>query len=403
MPTAGITANLGSSVAKTITLDVPGTVGSLSFGGSGNTTTSVVLTNGLTLNNSGSASVISNTNTSSGINNRLAISGGTLTLANDLIVSNTGNSTNTTPITFTSSATVAGNGNVTFYNVSNNTAVGAIAWGCVTTFTGNILIQKGAVTYGLSGNFGNAANVITLGSSGNGSATFMATSSNAIVANKIVVAGGSGGTLLLGSNSSTAKDTVFSGTILLNGNVNLTSQRTGANSTSYTGVISGDGGVTVEGTGRTQFGNTSTSITNTYKGNTILTEASSLSLYDNSKMTFYIGANGVNNKITGAGSNVLTLDGDFVFDLTGAAANGTWQIVDVNSLNETFSSTFSVYTSTNLANPWTENANVWTYVNGGVTYTFSEATGVLTAVPEPTTALLFGGGLMVLLFRRRRA
>ena len=191
----------------------------------------------------------------------------------------------------------------------------------------------------------------------------------------------------------------------LNGSVSLTSSRPTGNYVYYTNVISGAGSITTVGTGKTQFGDGSANITNTYKGNTTLTETSSLALSDNTKMTFYIGANGANNKITATGgkNNVLTLDGDFVFDLTGAAANGTWQIVDVSLLNETFSSTFSVYTSTNLTNPWTENANVWTYVNGGVTYSFSEATGILTAVPEPTTALLLGGGLMVLLLRRRRA
>lgn len=407
VPTSGTTANLGSSVSKTITLDVAGMVGSLYYGGSGNQTTTLALNNGLTMNNSGSPSLISNTNTNAGTNNRLSISGGTLTLANDLTVSNTGNSTNGSSIAFAGSSVIAGSANLSFYNNSNNSSSGAISLQGNNTFTGNIVIQKGAVLFSYSGGtaFGNSANVITLGSAGNGDATLLNISSSNRIDNKIVVASGSGGKLVLGSNStSSASNTNYAGTLLLNDNVTLMSQKGAGFDTRYTGVISGVGGVSTAGSGETQFGDGSASIVNTYKGNTTLTETSSLTLSNNAKMTFYIGATGVNNKISGAGSNVLTLDGGFVFDLTGAAANGTWQIVETSLLNETYNATsFGVYTSTNLANPWTKNANVWTYVNGGVTYSFSEATGVLSAVPEPTTVLLLGGGLMVLLFRRRRS
>ncbi len=404
VPTAGTTANLGSSVAKTITLDVAGTVGSLYYGGSGNQSTTLSLTNGLTMNNSGSASTIANTNTNSGSNNRLSISGGTLALANDLLVINTGNSTNGSAIAFAGSSVIAGSGNLTFYNTSNSASSGAISLQGTNTFTGNIAIQKGAVLFSYSGGtaFGNSANVITLGSAGNGDATLLNISSSNRIDNKIVVASGSGGKLVLGSNSnSSVSNTNYAGTLLLNDNVTLMSQKGTGFDTRYTGVISGVGGVSTAGIGETQFGDGSASIVNTYKGNTTLTETSSLTLSNNAKMTFYIGTTGVNNKISGAGSNVLTLDGGFVFDLTGAAANGTWQIVETSLLNETYNATsFSVSTSTGTS--WTENANIWTYTNGGVTYSFSEATGVLTAVPEPTTALLLGGGMMVLLFRRRR-
>lgn len=407
VPTAGTTANLGSASTKTVTLDVAGTTGSIYYGGTGNFITTLALTGGLTMNNSGSASVIGNTNTSTGANNRLSINNGTLTLANDLTVSNTGNSTNSSSIVFASSSIIAGSGNLNFYNVSNNTLSGAITLQGGNTFTGNIAIQKGAVlfSYSTGSSFGNSSNVITLGSTGNGDATLMNTASSTTISNNIVVASGSGGKLVLGSNSTTsASNTIYSGTLLLNDNVTLTSVKGVGADTRYTGAISGNGGVTIEGSGKTQFGTGSAAITNTYKGNTTLTQTSSFALSDNAQMTFYIGNSGVNNKITATGvQNVLTLDGDFVFDLTGAAANGTWQIVDVSLVNETFSSSFRVL-STFSGNPWTENNNVWTYVNGGVTYTFNEGTGALTAVvPEPTTALLLGGGLMVLLLRRRRS
>lgn len=399
---AGAVANFYTiGTSKSVTLDSPVTLGALNYSGSTGGTRTITMANALTLNNNGSGAVIAN-NTSA-TSSILSFSSGTFNLADNLRVVNTNTALNgsNNAITFGGSSVVQGTGNVTFSNAANTTNVAAINWGGNHTFTGSVLIEKGAVIYGsATTGFGNAANVITLGSAGNGSATMMSTASTPTLANKIIVAAGSGGTLLLGNNSASATNAIFSGTITLNGDVSLMSRRTGANSVRYTGVISGDGGITTVGDGVTQLGS-GTSLTNTYKGSTTLSETSSLTLSTNAKMTFYIENSGVNNKITGVANNVLTLDGGFVFDLTGAAANGTWQIVDVSLLTETFSSTFGVYTPANVA--WTEAANIWTYTNGSVTYSFSEATGVLTAVPEPTTALLLGGGLMVLLLRRRRS
>ena len=108
---------------------------------------------------------------------------------------------------------------------------------------------------------------------------------------------------------------------------------------------------------------------NTFTGN--VTVNTGLTLADNAQLRFTPGANTLTNSLGGAGT--LTLDGDFVIDLAGASiANGnSWTLVNVGSLTETFSATFSVV-------DFTENANVWTKVDGANTWTFSEATGVLT-------------------------
>lgn len=128
---------------------------------------------------------------------------------------------------------------------------------------------------------------------------------------------------------------------------------------------------------------------NTYSGSTLV-NAGTLVLADDATMTFYIGASGVNNGIGGTGT--ISLEGDFVFDLSSAAAEGSWLIVDVGSLGGSFAGSFTVQGFSETS------AGVWESGN----YTFTEATGLLTAVPEPSAVLLTGLGLAGILWRRRR-
>lgn len=127
---------------------------------------------------------------------------------------------------------------------------------------------------------------------------------------------------------------------------------------------------------------------NTYTGSTLV-NAGAVQLADNASLTFFIGATGVNNSLQGTG--ILNLDGDFVFNLTSAASVGAWTIVDVASLTETYGSTFSVQGFTETS------SGVWQSGN----YTFTESTGVLSAVPEPTAAVLAALGAFGLCLRRR--
>jgi len=159
--------------------------------------------------------------------------------------------------------------------------------------------------------------------------------------------------------------------------------------------VSGNGSinVTAGGDGTATNGTLVLGGINTYSGNTTVVADQNISLLDNAQLTFYIGANGVNNSISGTGN--VFLDGDFLFDLTGAdtTAGNTWNIVDVANLNETFTATFSVI-------GFSESSDVWTSGD----WIFSEATGILTIVPEPATftlALLGGLGLWFASRRRR--
>lgn len=117
---------------------------------------------------------------------------------------------------------------------------------------------------------------------------------------------------------------------------------------------------------------------NTYTGNltvsTIQNGASTI-LSDTSRWKFAVGANGVNNTITGNGK--LTLNGVFDLDLSGAAnsVGNHWTLVDVTNLTETFGNTFSIA-------GFTENNNIWTDSSGR--YQFLESTGVLSVINSDT-------------------
>jgi PEP-CTERM motif len=95
-------------------------------------------------------------------------------------------------------------------------------------------------------------------------------------------------------------------------------------------------------------------------------------LPDNGRMNFVIGANGVNNSVSGTGaSNVF--DGDFVFDLGGASSTlgNSWTIV--SAANRTFGDNFNV--------PGFFEAEPGIWVNGN--YQFDESTATLTVTTPP--------------------
>ncbi len=115
---------------------------------------------------------------------------------------------------------------------------------------------------------------------------------------------------------------------------------------------------------------------NTYTGNTTVS-AGTLTLADTSMTTFSIGASGENNAILGSGT--VNLDGELVFDLTGAGTTvgDSWSIIDVGSLNESYGGSFSV---SSTEGPFSETDGVWSISENGQTYEFSQATGVLEVI-----------------------
>ncbi len=138
----------------------------------------------------------------------------------------------------------------------------------------------------------------------------------------------------------------------------------------------------------------------TYSGNTILGGGTStvFTLAETGSMTFYIGADGVNNMVTG--SATANFNGSFNFDLSGAdlTAGNSWLIVDVATVIESFAGSFAVNGFSDI-----DNDNIWTNDSG---FSFDESSGILsyTAIPEPAAFAVLAAlsGLLVASTRRRR-
>jgi len=289
----------------------------------------------------------------------------------------------------------------------NKTGTGNLYVTAANTYTGDFTLTSGVI--GLMTDSVGTPNNVTSGPLGRGTVhlnggTVTAVSAVRTVNNSVQV----GGDFSVSQGAGAANNITFAGTVMLTGTGvtrtitgDYNSYVSGARGTlAFTGAISEAGA----GNGITFANTASTHIVlsgiNTYTGNTTVT-GGNMTLSDNAGLKFVIGANGVNNRLLGTG--IINLDGDFTFDLAGAgtALGNSWNIVNVASLTETFGSTFSVNGFSDIG------GNLWeaTNVNGGRTYQFSEATGLLsvTAVPEPTTwALLAGGLTLVTVLRRRR-
>jgi autotransporter-associated beta strand protein len=272
--TPGSTALISSLLANnTVTQSVAAgggpnyvQLGNLIYGGGavGNFSFTITNTNGLTLNNLGNGAAVTNSNTSAGTTNAL-IFGGTgnrLTLQDTVTFTNTGASTNATGAIQIQNI-ISGNGNLVFGNAGSSAVsqTSAIHLSGANVFFGDVLIQKGTTSFGTAAALGNANNVVTLGSAGGGAATLISTAAVAVPQN-FVAAAGAGGTLTLGTISTTAS---FTGSVLLNGDLSITGAATTGNGVTFSGNISGAGGLTKVGAGAATL-----SGTNTYAGPTLV-------------------------------------------------------------------------------------------------------------------------------------
>ena len=250
-----------------------------------------------------------------------------------------------------------------------------------TTVRRGLLIQNGGSQIGTGG--------VTLGNTSGSETATLRLNTSTVQTSSLNVQSGNTGTSALQFSSSTAGG--WDGAIQLDNALSV--QVRGSNITTISGDVTGVGSLSKDAY-TAAVGNGGTLIMSgnlSYTGNTTI-NAGSFQLASTAMMTFFIGENGENNTL--GGTATADIDGTFVFNLTNAAAQdgNSWQIVDVDGLTETYGSNFNVQ-------GFTGGNGVWT--SGG--YTFTEADGLLTfVVPEPGSALLAAGGVLLLGLRRRR-
>ena len=252
-------------------------------------------------------------------------------------------------------------------------------------------LNAGTVVASGNNSFGGINSLLTI----NGGAITL--TSGPTIANTNIVIGGNFG--LQGTTAAA----YFVGSVSL-GSATRTITNTASGNRAFSGNISASSasaGLTLAGTGTTTLGGT-----NTYTGNTTVT-GGTLNLADNAQLRFTIGLNGTNNQLTQSGSAVVNLDGDFVFDLTGAGTTvgNSWTLtsgtINYNGLGGTFSvlSTAGAFTET------FSGSGIWTRDENSVTYQFSELNSQLSVVPEPSTCAMLAiaaAGVAGHMVRRRR-
>jgi fibronectin-binding autotransporter adhesin len=254
---------------------------------------------GITLDQDGAGAgfaTISNTSTNSSDLNVLWINTGTLTLADDLHVTNTASNSVNVNGAIQLTTTLAGTGNITFNSTgpiasTATSSPGAIWLNQANTFTGNVLVQQGLVIVNngsaVTGTdftpFGNLSNVVTIGQSGAGSAAVLARLNNApLNSYSIVIAPAAVGETRTFGAASNGNFTVSSGNVTMNGDLNLRSGTTSQSAMqAYTGNFSGVGNLNKVGTAVAVLSGTNTNSGTTTVSTGTLVFAKPESLYNN--------------------------------------------------------------------------------------------------------------------------
>jgi autotransporter-associated beta strand protein len=239
----GDSAIFTTGSSSTTTVDVAGgvTLGTLKVDGVGNASWQITPTaNSVFLNQDGagplSASIVNNIQLSgAGTNpsiflNPASTGSGTFVLQDDLLISNTSNSTRTNGAVQVRGL-INGTGNIRIENVSNNFAVGQVAitsGGAGNSYGGNTTIAKGATTFNRGDSFSPTPNnTVIIGAAGMGAATLMFVGGGVgNMENQFASAAGAGGPLVFGLSGTQTGDVTIrpssrTSTFTLNGDLNF--------------------------------------------------------------------------------------------------------------------------------------------------------------------------------------
>jgi autotransporter-associated beta strand protein len=162
-------------------------------------------------------------------------------------------------ITLLADTTVTTNVTTSFFNVMSGAAAltkqgpGILRISATNTYGGGTTVASGTLEFGRTGSLGTGT--VTLGSAGGGDASLLNYLGGWTLANDIIVAGGSGGTLTLGYTSTADFSGNFSGGIMLNDALTLRSDAADGFAMRLTGGITGVHDVTKSGSGMVRIEN----------------------------------------------------------------------------------------------------------------------------------------------------
>jgi fibronectin-binding autotransporter adhesin len=273
--------------------------------------------------------------------------------------------------------------------------------GPITLAANSLVTANPGVGLTLGGPVDLGSHTLTLGDNGD-----FVVSGNVVGAGGSVVYNGTGSLTLSGNNSFGGTTTVSNtgGPVAMNGTLTGAMAFNGSSRTLIgTGTFAG--GLSVGSTNVLSPGATGTAAGDSYgtiTAGTLTVQSGTVRLGVQNTTTY-------DRLVMTAGSGGLTLGGtaNLALDFAGALPTTSLDLMSFTGLSGNFQSVASTgfYTGT-----WTNSGGVWTLENVGTgglqTLTYTQATGVLSVVPEPSAIALFGGGAMAAgLFRtlRRRA
>ena len=204
---------------------------------------------------------------------------------------------------------------------------------------------------------------------------------------------GSGTLTLAGTNTYTGATTITAGTLQINGS--LASAAVAVNGGKLDGSGTMRGSVTVNSGGMLSPGNGPGLLG---VGSLVLSSGSVTLIEVNATMTRGMDFDGIDVTT----DNGLIYGGDLQLAFANSAPLASSAIALFNFSGSATGSLDRVTSTGFYAGTWTNSAGTWSLSSDGQILSFSQLTGYLTVVPEPSTWLLLEAGLGILVVTRRR-